>query len=91
LTLPSVLNLNIENVFAPASKLENSIGFQMANGAPLTGSMNIGLTNVTITPAGGVATALTSANAANLGESHQRIEREYCMCGCARRYDASFC
>jgi uncharacterized protein (TIGR03437 family) len=68
LTLPGVLNLNIENIFTPASKLENSIGFQTVNGAPLTGSMNIGLTNVMITPPGGTATALTSANAAKLGD-----------------------
>ena len=58
LTLPSVLNLNIENISTPASKLENSIGFQTVNGAPLTGSMNIGLTNVTIAPPGGTVTAL---------------------------------
>ena len=68
LSLPSVLNLNIENVFTPASKLENSIGFQTVNGAPLTGSMNIGLTNIMITPANGTATALSSANAATLGD-----------------------
>jgi uncharacterized protein (TIGR03437 family) len=68
LTLPSVLNLNIENISTPASKLQNSIGFQTVNGAPLTGSMNIGLTNVMITPPGGTATALSSANAASLGD-----------------------
>jgi len=68
LTLPSVLNLNIENISTPASKLENSIGFQTVNGAPLTGSMNIGLTNVTITPSNGSATVLSSANAATLGD-----------------------
>jgi uncharacterized protein (TIGR03437 family) len=67
LSLPSVLNLNLENVFTPGSKLENSIGFQTVNGSPLTGSMNIGLTNVMITPPNGTATALTSANAATLG------------------------
>jgi uncharacterized protein (TIGR03437 family) len=68
LTLPSVLNLNIENLFTPASKLQNSIGFQTVNGTPLTGTMNIGLTNIMITPAGGTATALSSANAATLGD-----------------------
>jgi uncharacterized protein (TIGR03437 family) len=68
LTLPSVLNLNIENVFTPASKLENSIGFQTVNGAPLTGSMNIGLTNVMITPTNGPATALTATNASTVGK-----------------------
>jgi uncharacterized protein (TIGR03437 family) len=68
LTLPSVLNLNIENVFTPASKLQNSIGFQTVNGTPLTGTMNIGLTNIMITPPSGTATALSSANAATLGD-----------------------
>jgi hypothetical protein len=68
LSLPSVLNLNIENLFTPASNLENSIGFQTVNGTPLTGSMNIGLTNVMITPPNGTATALTSANATTLGD-----------------------
>jgi len=68
LTQPGVLNLNIENVFTPASKLENSIGFQTVNGAPLTGTLNIGLTNIMITPANGSATALGSANAATLGD-----------------------
>jgi uncharacterized protein (TIGR03437 family) len=67
LSLPSVLDLNIENVFTPASTLENSIGFQTVNGAPLTGSMKIGLTNIMITPPNGTATAITSANAATLG------------------------
>jgi len=68
LTLPSALNLNIENIFTPASTLANSIGFQTVNGAPLTGSMSIGLTNVMITPPNGTATALSSANAATLGD-----------------------
>ena len=73
LSLPSVLNLNIENVFTPASTLENSIGFQTVNGTTLTGSMNIGLTNVMVTPPNGTATPLTSANAATRGKSdHQR-------------------
>jgi hypothetical protein len=58
----SVLNLNIENVFTPASIVENSIGFQnlpstytfgsplqtFPDGYTLTGSMKIGLTNVFI-------------------------------------------
>jgi uncharacterized protein (TIGR03437 family) len=68
LTLPGVLNLNLENIFTPASKLQNSIGFQTVDGTPLTGTMNIGLTNVMITPPGGTATALTGANAAKLGD-----------------------
>ncbi|HYW48457.1 MAG TPA: hypothetical protein VE959_36680 [Bryobacteraceae bacterium] len=68
LALPGLLNLNLENVFTPASILQNSIGFQTANGAPLTGAMNIGLTNVMVTPPNGTATALTSANAAAVGQ-----------------------
>jgi hypothetical protein len=67
LSLPSVLNLSIENVFTPASTLENSIGFQTVNGAPLTGAMNIALTNIVLTPPNGTATVLTSANALTLG------------------------
>jgi hypothetical protein len=58
LTKSSVLNLNIENLLTPPSIVENSIGFQtlpagFTDGAQifttaytLTGSMNIGLTNV---------------------------------------------
>jgi uncharacterized protein (TIGR03437 family) len=68
LSQPSVLNLNLENVFTPASTLENSIGFQTVNGAALTGTMNIGLNNIMVTPLNGTATALTSANAATLGK-----------------------
>lgn len=66
-TVTSVLNLNVENVFTPASKLENEIGFQTVNGTTLLGTMNIGLTNIMITPANGTATALTGINAATLG------------------------
>jgi len=67
LAQPSVLNLNIENVFTPASIIENSIGFQTVSGTTLTGTMNIGLTSVMITPPHGTATALSSANAVSLG------------------------
>ncbi len=35
LTQPGILNLNIENVFTPASLVGNSIGFQTVNGSPL--------------------------------------------------------
>jgi uncharacterized protein (TIGR03437 family) len=68
LSLPSVLNLNLENVFAPASTLDNSIGFQDVNGAALTGAMNIGLTNVMVTQPNGTVTPLTSSNAASVGK-----------------------
>jgi uncharacterized protein (TIGR03437 family) len=68
LTKPSVLNLNIDNVFTPASKLGNSIGFQTVNGTPLTGSMAIGLSNVMITSPDGTQTPLSSVNAPSIGK-----------------------
>jgi len=68
LSLPGVLNLNLENVFTPASTLDNSIGFQEVNGAALTGAINIGLTNVMLTLPNGTVTPLTSANAATVGK-----------------------
>jgi hypothetical protein len=65
---PSILNLNIENVFTPASIVKNSIGFQnLPGGSTLKGSMNIGLTNVVVTSRQGAATPLTNANATILG------------------------
>ncbi|HEX7139752.1 MAG TPA: hypothetical protein VF219_18010 [Vicinamibacterales bacterium] len=80
LTLPSVLNLSIENLFTPASVVGNSIGFQTfpsgysANGESLpagytlTGTMNINLINVFIRLPNGTASPLTSADAAVLGK-----------------------
>jgi len=68
LSLPAVLNLNLENVFTPASLVDNSIGFQTLNSSTLTGSMNIGLINVMLTLPNGTVTALTSANAASAGK-----------------------
>jgi hypothetical protein len=68
LSQPSVLNVNLENVFTPASIVENSIGFQTVNGSTLTGTMNIGLTNVMLTMPDGTVTPLTSANAAAAGK-----------------------
>jgi uncharacterized protein (TIGR03437 family) len=68
LSLPSVLNLKIENVSSPVSKFENSIGFQTVNGTTLTGTMNIGMTNVMLRLPNGTVTALTSANAGSLGQ-----------------------
>jgi uncharacterized protein (TIGR03437 family) len=79
LTQPSLLNLNIQNLFSPASVVQNSIGFQtlpagfvdgtqsFPSAYTLTGSMNIGLSNVVITSPGGTATTLTSANALTAG------------------------
>ncbi len=80
LTTPSVLNLNIQNLSTPPSIVENSIGFQtlppgftqgaqtFPNGYTLTGSMNIGLSNVMVTLPNGTVTALTSATAATVGK-----------------------
>jgi hypothetical protein len=66
---PSVLNLNIENIFTPPSIVKNSIGFQnLSGGSTLKGSMNIGLTNVVVTSRHGAPTPLTSANAAIVGK-----------------------
>jgi uncharacterized protein (TIGR03437 family) len=79
LTQPSVLNLNIENLSSPASLVQNSMGFQtlpagftgasqtFPNAYTLTGSMNIGLSNVMLTSSSGAVTTLTSANAAAAG------------------------
>ena len=79
LTKSSLLNLNIENLFSPASIVQNSIGFQtlpagFADGTQsfptaytLTGSMNIGLSNVMLTAPNGTVTTLTGANAATAG------------------------
>ncbi len=79
LTQTSLLNLNIENLFSPASIVQNSIGFQtlpagfgagtqtFPSAYTLTGSMNIGLSNVVLTPPNGAATTLTSANAVTAG------------------------
>jgi len=81
LTLPSVLNLNLENLCTPAALQPNSIGFLtipagFASEFPtnsynlfptnytLTGSINIGLTNVIIQSTNGIVNPLTSVNAA---------------------------
>jgi len=69
-TGPSVLNLNIENVFTPPSTLQNPIGFQDVNGVPLTGSMNIALTNVMLIQPNGSMTPLTSSNALFPGQGN---------------------
>ena len=80
LTLPSVLNLAIENLFTPASIEDNSIGFQtlppgytqstqtFPTGYTMTGTMNIGLLNVVVTLADGTVKTLTNANAAVVGK-----------------------
>ena len=68
LTDSSILNLNIENLSSPPSIVANSIGFQSLApgftdgsqsfplGYTLTGSMNIGFRNTTITSPNGTAT-----------------------------------
>jgi hypothetical protein len=79
LTTPSVLNLNIENVFTPASKVENSIGFQalpagytffdqsFSKAYTLPGSMNINLANVFVTAPDKTPVLLTNQNTEAIG------------------------
>jgi lysophospholipase L1-like esterase len=79
---PSKLNLKIENVFTPASLVENSIGFQtLADGSTtLTGSMKIGLKNVFITLPDGKLTLLTKEDAGfvgKLGTNGDNIDIDY--------------
>jgi uncharacterized protein (TIGR03437 family) len=76
----SAVTLNIENLSSPASVVQNSIGFQtlpagysqdgqtFSSPYTFTGSINVGLTNVVLTPPNGSATALTNANASSLGK-----------------------
>jgi hypothetical protein len=80
LTKGSTLNLNIENLFTPASTIGNSIGFQnlpagfMQDGQTfttpytLTGSMSINLTNVFVKAPFGLWLPLTKGDAASLGK-----------------------
>jgi len=79
LTTPSVLNLSIENLFTPASKVENSIGFQtlpagytffdqsFSSDYTLAGSMNINFTNVFVTAPNQFPMPLTGQNTAAIG------------------------
>lgn len=79
LTTPSVMNLNIENVFSPASKVNNSIGFQtlpagytffdqtFSSDYILTGSINVNLTNVFATQPNGLPVLLTGQNTSVIG------------------------
>ena len=81
LTDSSMLNLNIENLFAPPSTVASSIGFQILPGGytfgvpvqtfptnyTLTGSMKINLTNVILKMPDGNLTPLTAANAGLAG------------------------
>ena len=78
----SVLNLNIENVFTPASIVQNSIGFQnlpstytfgdplqtFPGGYTLAGSMKIGLTNVFIKLPYGIWLPLIGLDALPVGK-----------------------
>src|ERR1022692_3321413 len=79
-SLPGNLNLNLENIFTPASIVQNSIGFQNVNGSNLIGSMNLSFTNVMLTLPNGTATPLTSANVAftgNIGTNGNNIDIAY--------------
>jgi hypothetical protein len=79
LTLPAAVNLKIENLFTPASVVDNSIGFQtlppgysqngqtFPTGYTLTGTMNINLTNVVV-KLPDATIPLTSNNAASVGK-----------------------
>ena len=92
LTLPSVVNLNIQNLWSPPSVGRNSIGFQtlppgyvdgsqsFPTGYTMTGNMNIGFSNVIFTSPAGTETALTTANAAaigNIGTNGSHIHLNY--------------
>ena len=70
---PSVLNLDLENVFTPPSTLQNPIGFQNVNGVPLTGSMNIALTNVMLVQPNGTSIPLNSISAGNIATNGSNI------------------
>ena len=78
---PSQMSLNIENLYSPVSLVENSIGFQtlpagyttqanetFPSAYTLTGTININLANVMLTPPNGTAKVLTSTNASSLGK-----------------------
>jgi hypothetical protein len=76
----SELNLNFENLFSPASIIENSIGFQnlpagytqdgqtIAATTTLSGNMSIGMTNVFIKLPEGIWIPLLGFDAASAGE-----------------------
>jgi lysophospholipase L1-like esterase len=68
--LDSTLNLNVENVFTPASVLDNSIGFQTREDqvTALHGGMKIGLRNIILTLPDGTITPLTQASAGFAGK-----------------------
>jgi uncharacterized protein (TIGR03437 family) len=79
-TLLGILNLNLENIYTPASIVQNSIGFQNVDGTNLIGSMNLNFTNVMLTLPNGTVTPLTSANAAttgNIGTNGDNISITY--------------
>ena len=80
LTQSSLVNLYLENVVTPHIPGTDSIGFQslppgfstggqtFPNGYTLTGTLNIGLTNVTITKADGTVKTLNAADAVDVGK-----------------------
>jgi hypothetical protein len=79
LTTPSIMNLNIENVISPPSKVNNSIGFQtlpagytffdqtFSSDYMLPGSININLSNVFVTQPNRLPVLLTDQNSAVIG------------------------
>ncbi len=77
---PTVLNLNIENLFTPTSNIENSIGFQnlpagytqdgqtITATTTLTGNMDIGFSNVLIKLPDGLWVPLLGFDAGPVGK-----------------------
>lgn len=80
LTDSSSVKLSIENLSSPTSVVSNSIGFQtlpagfsqdsqtFSSAYTFTGTMNVDLAGVMLTPSSGTAAALTNSNATSLGK-----------------------
>jgi hypothetical protein len=77
---PSVMSLNIENLYSPVSLVQNSIGFQslppdyvtqtdetIATAFTLVGKINVNLTNIFIREKGGFVVPLLGFDGASLG------------------------
>ena len=78
---PSHVSLNIDNLYSPASLVENSIGFQtlpdpyptqtgetIPGGFALWGTMNVNLTNISIRQPHGLALPLVNFDGADVGK-----------------------
>jgi len=64
-----VLNLVIQNLVSPISRVDNLIGFEtLPSGDTLTGKMKIVLANVYLKTGSGNTVLLTSANALHVGK-----------------------